>query len=401
LAIEGHEEEVFMILSLRKWPVALLAAPLALCLASGLARAQTFDEPLEKCQSVTTPAPLTTCAAVQDPLAAGGATISNQGDVTVTVIGAATNTKYSVSFVSNDGTQTLAIDSFKTGAGGNGGLRKDAFFKFGTVGAGNIVLTSTSGEEFVTGLTVAPNGIETRRDFQPGMVRCTDVTVPGALGSCGSDSLAGGRIFIEEDDGALLIHVSGARPSTSYTASLVSPGGTVSALGTVGPTNGAGGATLVNNPAFPASTIASGEVVLQSGGTTEFVSGFKVDEKFVRPKVSASSLEPCGSVTDPVLANCGSDPLDEGSYKVEAGGQVSVTLSGANPSTNYELFFRPLDDSGDQDTGIAIATNALGNAKTGLKKYFSTNTIAAGTFVVKHPANVDTLDQFVSGYEIH
>jgi len=384
-----------------KWAATFLAVPLVLCLGSGLARAQTFDEPLEKCQAVTTPAPLTTCAALQDPLVGGGATISNQGDVTVTVIGAATNTKYSVSFVSNDGTQTLAIDSFKTGAAGNGGLRKDAFFKFGTVGAGNVVLTSASGEEFVTGLTVAPNGIETRRDFQPGIVRCTDVTVPGTLTNCGSDSLAGGRIFIEEDDGALLIHVSGARPSTSYTAILLSPNGTSAALGTVGPTNKAGAATLIANPAFPAGTVASGEVVLQIAGTNEFVSGFKVDEKFVRPKVSASYLEPCGSVTDPILANCGSDPLNEGSYKVEAGGQVSVTLNGANPSTNYELFFRPLDDSGDQDTGIAIPTDALGNAKTGLKNYFTTNTIAAGTFVVKHPANVDTLDQFVSGYEIH
>jgi hypothetical protein len=387
-----------MHLFLRKWRAALLAAPVALCLLSGLARAQTFDEPLEKCQSVTTPAPLTTCAAVQDPLSGGGATINNQGDVTVTVIGAATNTKYAVSFVSNDGTQTIAIDSFKTGPAGNGGLRKDAFFKFGTVGTGNVVL-SNGGEQFVTGLTVAPNGIETRRDFQPGLVRCTDVTVPGTLTNCGSDSLAGSRIFIEEDDGALLIHVSGARPSTSYTASLLSPNGTSTALGTVGPTNKAGAATLVVNPAFPAGTIASGEVVLQSAGTNEFVSGFKVNEKFVRPKVSASTLQPCGSVTNPILANCGSDPLDEGSYKVEAGGQISVTLNGANPSTNYELFFRPLDNSGDQDTGIAIATNALGNAKTGLKNYFTMGTIAAGTFVVKH--KTDSLDQFVAGYEIH
>jgi hypothetical protein len=142
---------------------------------------------------------------------------------------------------------------------------------------------------------------------------------------------------------------------------------------------------------------------LQSSSTDEFVSGFKVDQKFVRPKVSGSSLEPCGSVTDPILSNCGSDPLDDGSYDVNAAGAVSVKLSGANPGTNYELFFRPLDDSGDVDTGIAIPTNALGNADTGPKSFsaFTKNTIASGTFVVKHPANVDTLDQFVAGYEIH
>ena len=140
-----------MFQSLRKWPAALLAAPVALCLGSGLARAQTFDEPLEQCKAVTTPAALTTCAPSQDPLNAGGSTISDEGDVTVTLFGAATNTTYAVSFVSNDGSQTTSIGNLMTGAGGNGAMRKEAFFKFGTVGAGNIVLTSGAGEEFVTG----------------------------------------------------------------------------------------------------------------------------------------------------------------------------------------------------------------------------------------------------------
>ena len=205
-----------MFQSPRKMAGALLAAPLALCLASGLARAQTFDEPLEQCKAVTTPAALTTCAAAQDPLKGGGATINDQGDVTVTVFGAATNTTYTISFVSNDGTQTTSIGSLKTGADGNGAFRKDAFFKFGTVGAGNVVLSS-GGEQFVTGLSISNIGLESARDFQPALVRCTDVTVPGTLSGCGSDSLTSGQVDIEEDDGAVLIHVSGARPSTSYT----------------------------------------------------------------------------------------------------------------------------------------------------------------------------------------
>ncbi|HKN13546.1 MAG TPA: hypothetical protein VJX68_10175 [Candidatus Binatus sp.] len=388
-----------MFQSLRKWPVALLAAPVALCLGSGLARAEPFDAPLVQCKS----AALTTCAEVQDPLKRGGATINDQGDVTVIVVGAATNTTYAVSLVSNDGTQTTSIGNLKTGADGNGAFRKDAFFKFGTVGAGNVVLTGGGGGEFVTGLSISSNGLESARDFQPALVRCTDVTAPGTLSGCGSDSLTYGHVDVENDDGALSIHVSGARPSTSYTAILRSPGGMTTALGTVGPTNGAGNATLVVTSEFPASMIGSGAVVLQSAGTDEFVSGFKVDQKFVRPKVSGSSLEPCGSVTDPILSNCGSDPLDDGSYDVNAAGDVSVKLSGANPGTNYELFFRPLDDSADVDTGVAIPTNALGNADTGPKSFsaFTKNTIASGTFVVKHPANVDTLDQFVAGYEIH
>ncbi len=392
-----------MFQSLRKWPVALLAAPVALCLASGWARAQTFDEALEQCQAVTTPAALTTCAASQDPLKGGGAVISDEGDVTVTVFGAATNTNYTITFASNAiPPQSTTIGSFMTDAGGNGHFRKDAFFKFGTVGAGNVVLTSSAGEQFVTGLTVSTLGFGTRRDFQPGLVRCTDVTVPATLSGCGSDSLSSGRVFIEEDDGATLIHVSGARPATSYTALFVSPNGTSVTLGTVGPTNKAGSATLLQgtpNPELPLDTIASGEIVLQnSSSTNEFMSGFKVDQKFVPPKVGASSLVTCGSVTNPILSNCGSDPLNKGSFTVEAGGEVSVTLNGANPSTNYEAWFRPVDDSGDQDTGIALPTNANGDAKSS-GKFFTSNEVASGTIVVKH--KTDDFDQFLGGYETH
>ncbi|MGB0060365.1 hypothetical protein [Candidatus Binatus sp.] len=384
---------------LRKWPAALIAASMTLCLAAGMARAQTFDAPLLQCKSVTAPAALTTCASVQDPLSRGGATINDQGDVTVIVVGAATNTTYAVSLVSNDGTQSTSIGNLKTGVNGNGALRKDAFFKFGTVGAGNVVLTSGGGEEFVTGLSISSNGLESARDFQPALVRCTDVVEPATLSSCGSDSLTRGHVEIENSDGALAIHVSGARPSTSYTALLRSPGGTTTTIGTVGPTDKAGNGMLIVTGAFAASTIGSGAIVLQSSSTDEFVSGFKVDQRFVRPKVSGSALQQCGSVTDPILANCGSDPLDEGFYDVNAAGKVAVKLSGANPSTNYELFFRPLDDSGDVDTGIAVPTDALGNADIRPQAFsaFSKGTIAAGTFVVKF----GTLDEFVAGYEIH
>jgi hypothetical protein len=386
-----------MFQSLRRWPAALLAAPVALCLGSGLARAETFDAPLVQCKAVATPAALTTCAAVQDLLKHGGATINDQGDVTVIVVGAATNTTYAVSFVSNDGTHTTSIGSLKTGVAGDGAFRKDAFFKFGTVGAGNVVLTSAGGEEFVTGLSISSNGLESARDFQPALVRCTDVTVPGTLSACGSDSLSRGRVDIENSDGALSIHVTGARPSTSYTALLRSPTGVTTPLGTVGPTDKKGNGMLIVPAAFAANTIGSGAIVLQSSSTDEFVSGFRVDQKFVRPEVSASNLVACGSVTDPILSNCGSDPLDRGSYEVNAAGDVNVRLTGASPSTNYELFFRPLDNSGDMDTGIAVPTNTSGNAETGLKKFFAANTVAAGTFVVKS----GTFDEFVAGYELH
>ena len=121
---------------------------------------------------------------------------------------------------------------------------------------------------------------------------------------------------------------------------------------------------------FLAGTIGSGSIVLQSGGLNEFVSGFKVDQKFVPPAVSASSLVACGSVTDPDDLTCGSDPLDAGFYEVNAGGQISVGLKGAEPSTNYEVYFRPLDNSPDVDTSIASIDQRLGNARDGSEDLF-------------------------------
>ena len=83
-----------------------------------------------------------------------------------------------------------------------------------------------------------------------------------------------------------------------------------------------------------------------------------------------------------------------------AAGQVSVSLTGADPSTNYELFFRPLDNSGDVDTGIALATNAVGNVQKGPKAFFPADAVASGTFVVKRQDS-ETEDQFVSGYKLN
>jgi len=367
-----------------------------------MANAQSFSASLDQCKSVTVPNTLSNCATIQDPLRRGIATISDQGDITVAITGAATNTTYAVSFVSGDGTQSVALGNLATDNHGDGAFRKDAFFKFGTVGAGNVVLSGGGSEEFVSGLSISNNGLESDPDFQPGLVRCTDVVVPGTLSNCGSDSLTAGHVDIENDDGALSIHVHGARPDTSYSAIFRSPnGGATTPIGTVGPTNKAGDATLVVEVGpFAAGTAGSGSIVLQSGSMDEFVSGFRVNERFVRPAVSESNLVPCGAVTDPADLVCGSDPLDHGSYEVNAAGQVTVDLNGADPSTNYELFFRPLDDSGDVDTLIKVATNAQGDAHTGPKAFFAANTVASGTFVVKRQDS-ENEDQFVAGYKLH
>lgn len=389
-----------MFVSRLKWPAALLAAPVALLLASGVARAQTFSAALVQCTAVTKPAPLTGCGA--DPLKRGIATINDMGDVTVAVDGAATNTTYAVTFVSGDGTKSTLLGNLMTGAKGDGALRHDAFFKFGTVGAGNVVLSSGASEEFVTGITISSDGLESGPDFQPGLVRCADVTVPEVLSPCGNDPLTSGRVDVENDDGALSIHVNGARPSTSYTALLRSTGGTTIPLGTVGPTDLHGDATLIAPAEFLPSTIASGSIVLQSSGTDEFLSGFKVNQKFVRPKVAVSNLVRCADVTDPAGLVCGSDPLDYGAYEVNSAGKISVFVTGAEPSTNYDVFFRPLDDSGadDVDTGLALPTNADGNSVAGPHSFFLANSVASGTLVVKRQG-AGQPDEFVAGFKLH
>src|SRR5260370_20721492 len=383
-----------------KLPTAVMVASFALILASGWARAQSFSGPLVQCATVTKPAVLTNCASVKDPLRRGIATSNDMGDVTIAVAGAATNATYAASFVSGDGTKSSSLGSLTTKNKGDGALRHDAFFKFGTVGAGNVVLSSAGGEEFVTGILISSNGLESAADFQPGLVRCADVTVPGALSSCGNDPLSSGRADVENDDGALSIHVNGARPHASYTALLRSPNGTSTALGTVGPTDKHGNATLIAPAGFAPSTIGSGSIVLQSNSTDQFVSGFKVNQKFVRPAISVSNLVRCADVTDPIGLTCGSDPLDSGAYEVNATGQIIVRVTGASPRTNYEAFFRPLDASRDVDTGLAIATNALGNDVAGPHNFFVANTGALGTLVVKRTGTGQP-DEFVAGFKVH
>jgi hypothetical protein len=185
-----------------------------------------------------------------------------------------------------------------------------------------------------------------------------------------------------------------------YTAVLQAPSGTTKMLGTVGPTNSHGDAKLDVPSLFPAETIGSGQIILQRSSANQFVSGFKVNQKFVPPPVAASNLVPCGQVTDPSLSACGSDPLDQGLYEVNRQGRLTVKLNGASPSTNYEVFFRPIDNSGDTDTGVAVPTNALGNATVANKKVFSSGTVAAGSFVLKEQSD-EPHDQFVASFNIH
>jgi hypothetical protein len=74
-----------------------------------------------------------------------------------------------------------------------------------------------------------------------------------------------------------------------------------------------------------------------------------------------------------------------------------VSLTGAAPSTGYQVFFRPINSSGadDVNTNIAITTDTSGNGK-GSATIAPAGTVGSGNFVVKQGAS----DEFLSGFTI-
>jgi hypothetical protein len=372
---------------------ALVVAAAAFGVAQGSACAFSFSAPLVQCSAVTTPAALSNCGS--DPFGKGVATINDEGDVEVEVTGAAASQTYAILFRSPNGASSTQItDKFVTDAKGHGRIRKENFFVLGKVGAGNLALTRSGLDQYVTGLAVASSPAHGGPGLVPALVRCADVNVPAALASCGSDPLTRGSVDIEGDDGDLTIQVHGAAAAKSYTAVLRAPNGTEHALGTVN-TDSKGAGVLIQSSAFAAGTIGSGTVVLERAGSDQYFSGFKVTEKSKPPTVSQASLVRCSDVSTSNLANCGSDPLDQGNAQIVANGQVHVVITGAEASISYEVFFRPIDNSGDLDTGLSLNTGPDGNAN-GSIFFFKSNTIGSGNVVLKRTG----LDQFVTGFDI-
>ncbi len=81
-----------------------------------------------------------------------------------------------------------------------------------------------------------------------------------------------------------------------------------------------------------------------------------------------AAMRRCVDVTQPPLAiplsNCGTDSLQKGFVMVDEKGQVKVALVGAEPNTDNQVFFRPIDGSPEADTGIIVTTNSSGNSNT-------------------------------------
>jgi hypothetical protein len=388
-----------------KLVAALTAAMLVLFAGLGAALAEPFSAALLQCSAVTLPTVVPGCAAKNDPLTDGSTSLDDVGTFTLSVTGALTDTSYTVTYEAIDGSSPpLSIGQFMTGPKGDGSLRKAGLEKFGTSGAGIVVVSSTSppasggAVQFVSGLGVSPTGLRTGSDLESAIVQCSAVTVPGKLSKCGTDPLKSGHVVIDNNLGDLTIRISGAAAKATYTAALVAPNGITSPLPTLGPTPGTTtGYFVVQGAEFPKSTNLSGTVEIFNAGTLEFVSAFNVDAHPVSPIVSASNLVRCKDVTEPTGLDCGDDKLTAGSYQVDTAGKLTVQLTGAEVSTNYEVYLRPLDDSGDIDTGLALPTDKNGNQKASTTTFLTSTEVDSGTFVVKE-LGTNEPDQYVIGF---
>jgi hypothetical protein len=386
-----------------RWMGAALTLGVMVWMFPALANAE-FAGTLVECTQVTQPAALTTCASSQDPLTRGVATIDGEGDLDVVLVGAGTAQPYTVFFHSIDGNE-IQLATITTGPNGNGSKSKYSQFAFGKNGAGYIVLRRMggSGDQYVTSLFVETSGaMTTRASFHVDLMACKAVNDPDAISDCGSDSFKSGSVNVSSDTGIVIVQVNGAEVGATYDVFLRSPaGGNPLSLGTVGPTDSKGDGQS-SSTTVPFATIAAGTVVLTRSGADQAYGGFRVTEKPPKRPATGSGLVRCIDVNFPAALNdsnavCGTDPLTSGSAILSQSGKLTVNVSGAAPTTTYEVFFRPIDSDGtaDMDTKIGLTTDSSGNGKASGTAATSGD-IAAGSFVLKNDSN----DEFLSGFSI-
>jgi hypothetical protein len=359
-----------------------------------------FSAPLVQCQSVTVPVGLGGSCGT-DPLTNGVMSIDNQGDLDISVSGAAANQTYTILFTGPGGNSTTLHPTLTTGSQGSGVVKSAVLFSLGKVGAGNLVLIRDGLVQFISGISIESN-VATRAgaDFRPELVSCSAVSVPAAISECGTDAFKNGQVEIDSASGDVNVQVQGAAASVTYTVVLRATDDTEVTLGSGNlSTNSRGNGQLTASEVFTAGTIGTGTVVLKRAGMDQAYSGFRVSQK-PRPKAASSSgLVQCVAATGggALGVNCGFDPLSSGSAVLNSAGVLKVTLTGAAPDTDYEVFFRPINSTGpdDVDTTIAITTDDNGNGK-GSATIAPSGTVASGNFVVKEGDS----DEFLTGFTI-
>lgn len=382
--------------------VAAAMVGMGVWLVPGFARAGGFFGPLVQCSAVTSPADIGSCGS--DPLEAGNVAIFNDGEVTVTITGAAPSTQYLIEFAAPDDSALTKIGTLTTNSKGNANFDKLATFPLNTVGAGNVVLinngsTSQAGkDEFYSGVAIeASGGNHARADYHPSLVSCGAVKLPSSPATCGTDALKSGSVDVQANDGDVIVQVVGAGASETYTVVFRAINGTSLTLPGTLTTDSSGAGQLMATSFFPAGTTGEGVFAVQRGGVAgdEYLSGFSITQKPPKPRQAHSTLVRCVSVTDPLLSTCGTDPLSSGTVNVGPNGQITVSLSGAQPSTTYSVVFRPLDNSGDMPVGTLPESDSNGNVRNTKFSFLESGMVYSGAFVIRS----GDLDEFVPGFE--
>ena len=333
-----------------------------------------------------------------DPLTRGVVSIDNEGDMDVVLIGAgAPALVYQILFRSPDGTQSVTLTTITTGASGNANKEQNIAFALGKMGAGNIVLTRSGLDQYVSGIHIAASEApQSGPDTHVELMSCNKVNIfTNALTNCGTDSFKNGFAEFESNSGTIDIEVTGAAANASYVAVLRSPNGNELALGTIATNSKGNGQTPGSTPPIAFSTFASGTVVLTRSGKDQALGGFRVTIKPKPRPAAAAGLVRCIDVTYPPLSldsgsdvplsNCGTDPLTSGSAVLSVSGTLTVSLTGAAPSSTYTVAFRPIDGGGSADTPslLSLTTNASGNGKASKTGAIAAGSIGSGNFVVQ------------------
>ena len=366
----------------------MLGVLAALAALGGMAEAapsgSDVDAALVRCADVSYPAALTGCGT--DPLTTGRLEVKSNGDVGVTLKGAAPGVAYDLVLHAANGSVQLPIAVVGTDATGNAAVRTTSFFDMGQAGIVAFTLGRNGSTQFVAGL-------HNSQELEAGLVPCAAINTPAALGGCGSDALKSGKV--EFDEGDVQVDMTGD-PDLDYAVVFRGLGGGDVPLGTLS-TDKKGKGSLKAKDVVAEDVVGAGNVVLQRDGLDQFITGFASARK--RPALVARfqvGLLRCAEVnTTAPFTGCGFDQLGKGDAIIDDKGDVNVHLMGAVPFGTYDVVFVGADGTTELPIGT-LTTNPAGNGHLIARDVFPAGTRGVGHVIVKR----DGLDQFVTGFAV-